>query len=48
VVGKANSINESEMALFHECTLQCAQKDLDSVDIVRDAMFQYLTELIRL
>jgi hypothetical protein len=34
VVGKANSINESEMALFHECTLQCAQKDLDSVDIV--------------
>ena len=27
---------ESEMALFHECTLQCAQKGLDTADIVRD------------
>jgi|KBSSwiStaDraftv2_1062776.scaffolds.fasta_scaffold24793_7 hypothetical protein len=28
--------HESEMALFHECTLQCAQKGLDTADIVRD------------
>jgi hypothetical protein len=45
VVGKANSINESEMALFHECTLQCAQKDLDSVDIVREAMLQQAQQM---
>ena len=37
-VGKATTINESEMALFHECTRQCAQKDLDTADIVRDAI----------
>jgi hypothetical protein len=35
------TINESEMALFHECTLQCAQKELDTADIVRDAMFHH-------
>ena len=29
--------NESEMALFFECTLQCARKALDTADIVRDA-----------
>jgi hypothetical protein len=28
------------MALFHECTPQCAQKELDTADIVRDAIFQ--------
>ena len=27
------------MALFHECTLQCARKELDTADIVREAMF---------
>jgi hypothetical protein len=37
---KSNSLNESEMALFYECMLQCAQKLLDTADIVRDAMFQ--------
>jgi hypothetical protein len=30
------TFNESEMALFFECMLQCAQKALDSADIVRD------------
>jgi len=30
--------HESEMALFHECTLQCAQKGLDTADIVRDGL----------
>ena len=28
------------MALFHECTPQCAQKELDTADIVREAIFQ--------
>ena len=28
------------MALFHECTLQCAQNELDTADIVRDAIFR--------
>jgi hypothetical protein len=36
-VGKAKPINESEMALSYECTPQCAQKELDTADIVRDA-----------
>jgi hypothetical protein len=31
--------NESKMALFFECMLQCARKDLDTADIVRDAFF---------
>jgi hypothetical protein len=26
------------MALFHECMWQCAQKELDTADIVRDAI----------
>ena len=30
------------MALFHECMPQCAQKELDTADIVRDAMFRQL------
>jgi hypothetical protein len=42
VVGKAKTSNESEMALFYECTPQCAQKELDTADIVRDAIFQQL------
>ncbi len=29
--------NESEMALFSECMPKCAQKRLDTADIVRDA-----------
>jgi len=28
------------MALFYECMLKCAQKLLDTADIVRDAIFQ--------
>jgi len=36
---KRQTINESEMALFFECMLLCAQKVLDTADIVRDAMF---------
>jgi hypothetical protein len=28
------------MALFSECKQECAQKLLDSAEIVRDAMFQ--------
>jgi hypothetical protein len=35
--------NESEMALFFECMLLCAQKVLDTADIVREAIFQQLT-----
>ena len=35
--------NESEMALFFECLLLCAQKVLDTADIVREAMFRQLT-----
>ncbi len=31
------------MALFHECTPQCAQKELDTADIVREAMFHQLS-----
>ena len=38
----SKTIHESEMALFHECTPQCAQKELDTADIVRDAIFQQL------
>ena len=37
---KGNSFNESEMALFYECTLKCAQKLLDTADIVREAIYQ--------
>ena len=39
---QSNSFIESEMALFYECMLQCAQKLLDPADIVRDAMFHQL------
>jgi hypothetical protein len=35
--------NQSEMALFSECTDRYAQKLLDTADIVREAMFQQLT-----
>jgi hypothetical protein len=40
---KSNTFNESEMALFSECMLQCAQKVLDTADIVREAWFQQIT-----
>ena len=30
------------MALFHECMPQCAQKELDTADIVRDAILRQL------
>jgi hypothetical protein len=30
------NLNESEMALFPECTAQCSSKELDTADIVRD------------
>jgi hypothetical protein len=42
LVGMATYSHESEMALFHECTLQCAQKELDTADIVREAILQQL------
>ena len=32
--------SESEMALFIECRLKCAQKLFDTVDIVREAMLR--------
>ena len=32
-----SGINESELALFYECTPQCAQKEPDTADTVRDA-----------
>jgi hypothetical protein len=31
------------MALFHECSPQCAQNELDTADIVREAMLRQLT-----
>jgi hypothetical protein len=31
------------MALFPECTPQCAQNELDTADIVREAMLRQLT-----
>jgi hypothetical protein len=31
-----------EMALFYECMLRCAQKLLDTADIVREAMLQLI------
>jgi hypothetical protein len=31
------------MALFYECMLKCAQKLLDTADIVREAMFRQLS-----
>ncbi len=37
-VGKGKPFNESEMALFSECSLECARKVLDTADIVREAM----------
>jgi hypothetical protein len=33
---------ESEMALFSECMLPCAQKLLDTADIVREAILRQL------
>jgi len=42
LVGTAIFI-ESEMALFSECTQECARKLLDTADIVRDAIFHQLT-----
>src|SRR5580704_1902004 len=41
-VGKGNTINENEMALFSECMQSCAQKVLDTADIVRDAIYRQL------
>jgi len=37
----SNSI-ESEMALFSECRLKCAQNTLDIADIVREGIYQEL------
>ncbi len=34
---------ESEMALFSECMQRCAQKLLDTADVVRDARFHQLS-----
>jgi hypothetical protein len=38
---------ESEMALFPECTESCAQKVVDTADIVRDAIFRHPFEYLR-
>jgi hypothetical protein len=38
-VGNAQTIYESEMALFYECIQKCARKVLDTADIVRDRDF---------
>jgi len=35
--------NESEMAHSSACMLSCAQKVLDTADIVRDAIYRQLT-----
>ena len=43
VVGKGKPFNESEMALFSECSLKCARKMLDTADIVREAIFHQLS-----
>jgi hypothetical protein len=37
------NLNESEMALFPECTAQCSSKELDTADIVRDGDFSPTT-----
>ena len=42
-VGNAQTDYESEMALFHECMWQCAQKELDTADIVRDGILQQIS-----
>jgi hypothetical protein len=34
------------MALFSECTDSCAQKLLDTADIVREAIFRQLSDLM--
>jgi len=39
---RSKTINESEMALFHERMPQCAQKELDTAEIVREAIYQQL------
>jgi hypothetical protein len=40
---ESNTFNESEMALFSECTQSCARKVLDTADIVREAWFRQLS-----
>jgi hypothetical protein len=42
-VEQSNSFIESEMALVFEGMLKCAQKLLDTADIVRDGMFQQVS-----
>jgi len=42
LAGCAQFIYESEMALFPECMESCAQKVVDTADIVRDAIFRQL------
>jgi hypothetical protein len=43
-VGKCKTIDQSEMALFNECTQLCAHILLDTADIVRDATFSSIDE----
>ena len=40
---RSKTINESEMALFLERMPQCAQKELDTADIVREAIYHSLS-----
>jgi len=37
-VAEGKTSSESEMALFFECMMECAQKPLDNADIVREAI----------
>jgi hypothetical protein len=46
VCGWCGHFNKSEMALFSECTDRYAQNLLDTADIVREAIFRQLAEVI--
>ena len=37
--GNAQTIYESEMALFYECMQKCSQNMLDTANIVRDGCY---------
>ena len=43
-MGKAQTLNESEMALFSECRQWCARIVLDTTDIVREGIFRQLNK----
>jgi hypothetical protein len=41
------TIHESEMALLFERTQKCCRKQLDTADIVREAIFRQLIHIAR-